>query len=51
MTTGITILSQSSNVAFKKDFDLTHREIPIFERRFNGSLDLSDNLVGGGSRK
>ena len=46
LTTGVTILNQSSSSAFKKDFNLTHREFPIFERRFNGSLDLSDNQVG-----
>ena len=46
LTTGVTILNQSSNVAFKKDFDLTHKEFPIFERRFNGSLDAEINSVG-----
>lgn len=46
LTTGVTILNQSSDVAFKKDFDLKHKEFPIFERRFNGSLDIETNSVG-----
>jgi hypothetical protein len=55
LSTGMSKFQQSSDAAFKKDFELTHKNIPIFERVFNGSqestsinpasVDLNNNLI------
>jgi len=55
LTTGVSQFNDSSDVAFKKDFNLNHNLFSIFERQFNGSLeststnpasvDLSRNLI------
>jgi len=55
LSTGISKFQESSDIAFKKDFELTHKDIPIFERVFNGSqeststnpasVNLSNNLI------
>jgi hypothetical protein len=47
LSTGISKFSSSSDLNFKKDFELTHRLAPIFEKRFNGSLEYTlSNLSG-----
>lgn len=55
LTTGVSKFDDSSDFAFKKDFNLNHKLIPIFERQFDGSLqststnpasvDLTRNLI------
>ena len=39
LTTGLSKFDESSDINLKKDFNLTHKEVPIFERVFNGSLE------------
>ena len=47
LSTGISKFSSSSDLNFKKDFELTHKFAPIFEKRFNGSTEYtSTNLFG-----
>ena len=47
LSTGISKFSSSSDLNFKKDFDLTHKFAPIFEKRFNGSVEYTtSNLFG-----
>lgn len=55
LSTGVSKYQDSSDVSFKKDFNLTHNGISIFERAFNGSqestvsnttgVDISNNLI------
>jgi len=55
LTTGISEFTSSSDLSFKKDFDLNHKTIPIFQSMFDGSsqysltkpsgVDLDRNLI------
>lgn len=47
LTTGISKFSSSSDLNFKKDFELTHRFAPIFEKRFNGSVEYTSTNLSG----
>lgn len=47
LSTGISKFSSSSDLNFKKDFELTHRLAPIFEKRFNGSLEYTSSNLSG----
>jgi len=47
LSTGISKFSSSSDLNFKKDFDLTHKFAPIFERRFNGSVEYTTSNLSG----
>jgi hypothetical protein len=47
LSTGLSKFSNSSGASFKKDFNLTHRFAPVFEKRFNGSREYTTlNLSG-----
>lgn len=47
LNTAVSKLSYSGDASLKKDFDLTHNLLPIFESNFNGSLEYTDsNKVG-----
>ncbi len=55
LSTGVSKFGSSSDISFKKDFNLNYNNIPIFERSFNGKkestatnpsgINLSTNLV------
>lgn len=55
LSTGISKFSPSGDVSFKNGFELNHKFNPIFEKRFNGSIEytrfnlsgvnLSENLI------
>lgn len=47
LTTGVNRSTSNTNIAFKKDFDLTHKLSPIFERRFDGSLEYNSETLSG----
>lgn len=47
LTTGISKFSSSSDLNFKKDFELTHKFAPIFEKRFNGSVEYTSTNLSG----
>ena len=47
LTTGISKFNSSSDLSFKKDFNLNHRSIPIFESRFDGSSQYSSSNPTG----
>ncbi|MGA1046728.1 MAG: hypothetical protein ACO3UU_01865 [Minisyncoccia bacterium] len=47
LSTGISKFSSSSDLNFKKDFDLTYKFAPIFEKRFDGSAEYSSTNLSG----
>lgn len=47
LTTGVSKFEYSGDIAFKKEFDLTHNLIPIFERRFNGGSEYTSESLSG----
>lgn len=47
LSTGISKFSSSSDLSFKKDFDLTHKFAPIFEKRFDGALEYTTSNLSG----
>jgi hypothetical protein len=47
LSTGMSKFSSSSGLSFKKDFDLNHKFVPIFEKRFNGSRQYSTTVLSG----
>lgn len=47
LTTGVSKFEYSGDIAFKKEFDLTHKLIPIFERRFNGGTEYTSESLSG----
>ena len=47
LSTGISKFTSSSDLNFKKDFDLTHNFAPIFERRFDGSVEYTNTNFSG----
>ena len=47
LTTGISKFDSSSDISLKKDFNLNYKTIPIFESRFNGSSEYTnENPLG-----
>jgi hypothetical protein len=48
ITTGLSKFEYSGDISFKKDFDLKHNLIPIFERRFNGGKEFDIQTFSGG---
>lgn len=47
LSTGTSKFSSSSDLNFKKDFDLTHKFAPIFEKRFDGSVEYTTSNLSG----
>ena len=47
LSTGISKFASSSDLSFKKDFNLNHNNIPIFERSFNGSIESTSSNPSG----
>ena len=47
LTTGISKFDSSSDIALKKDFNLSYKNIPIFEGRFNGSSEYTSTNPSG----
>jgi hypothetical protein len=39
LSTGLSKFSSSSDISFKRDFNLNYNRIPIFERTFNGKVE------------
>lgn len=47
LSTGISKFSSSSDLNFKKDFELNHKFTPIFQKRFNGSVEYTTSNLSG----
>jgi hypothetical protein len=47
LTTGISKFDSSSDISLKKDFNLNYKTIPIFESRFNGSSEYTNENPSG----
>ena len=47
LSTGISKFASSSDISFKKDFDLTYNSIPIFERLFSGNTQSTTTNPSG----
>ena len=47
LTTAVSKIQFSGDASLKKDFELTHKSLPIFESSFDGSVEYTDsNKVG-----
>jgi hypothetical protein len=47
LSTGLSKFSSSSDISFKKDFNLNYRTIPIFERSFSGKKESTTSSPSG----